>query len=110
MGDMVPKNELVGQGSKGIGGIVGGAVILTLASIGAPIPSLIVGGIVGIVGLAMSSSHDDRKAGLLVAGVGGLTAISAIGALAGIAGTILTISGIGLSFLMNGFQNLMVLL
>jgi hypothetical protein len=96
MGDMVPRKELVSQGSKGFGGVIGGAVILALNAIAAPIPSLIVGGIIGLIGLATSRSKEDRKAGLAIAGVGGLTAITAIPAVGPIAGWLLGVSGVGL--------------
>jgi hypothetical protein len=96
MGDMVPRKQLVSAGTKGIGGVVGGAVVLGLNAITGFVPSLIVGGIVGVVGLVMSKSKDDRKAGLVVAGVGALTAITAIPAIGGLAGWLLGVSGIGL--------------
>ncbi len=103
MGDMVPRKQLVNQGSKGLGGIVGGTVLLVLTSITAPIPSLIVGGIIGLVGLAMSRSKDDRKAGLVVAAAGVLTAITAIPAIGGLAGWFLGVSGVGL-LIMGGWN------
>lgn len=103
MGDMVPRKELVSQGSKGIGGIVGGGVILALNAITGFVPSLVVGGIIGLVGLAMSRSEDDRKAGLAIAGVGALTAITAIPAIGGLAGWLLGVSGFGL-LIMGGIN------
>ncbi len=103
MGDMVPRKQLVSQGSRGIAGVVGGAVILALNAITGFVPSLIVGGIIGVVGLGMAKSKDDRKAGLVVAGVGALTAITAIPALGGLAGWLLGVSGIGL-LIMGGLN------
>ena len=95
MGDLVPRKQLVNYGSKGIGGVIGGAVILALNALN-PIASLIVGGIVGIFGLGMSRSSDDRKTGLFVAVAGAATAITAIPAIGGLAGWLLGVSGIGL--------------
>ena len=95
MGDLVPKKQLVNYGSKGIGGVVGGAVILALNALN-PIASLIVGGIIGLFGLGMSRSADDRKMGLFTAAAGAAVAITAIPAIGGLAGWLLGVSGIGL--------------
>ena len=94
MGDLVPRKTLVKYGSQGVGGIIGGGVVLALTSLN-PVWSLIVGGIVAVVGLGISRSKDDRTAGLVATVAGALTAITAIPAIGGIAGTLLTISGIG---------------
>ncbi|MBT3273999.1 MAG: hypothetical protein HN368_12655 [Spirochaetales bacterium] len=101
--EIVPRKQLVSQGSKGLGGVVGGTVLLILNSIAGGIPSLIVGGIIGLVGLAMSRSKDDKKAGLVIAIAGALTAISAIPAIGGVAGFLLVGSGVGL-LLMGGWN------
>ena len=81
MGDLVPKKDLVKSGSKGIGGIVGGAIVLALNALN-PIASLIVGVIVGITGFGMTRSKEEKGTGMLIAGAGALTAITAILALA----------------------------
>ena len=99
MGDIVPRKQLVSHGSKGIGGIVGGTVLLILNALGGGIPGLIIGGIIGVTGLAMSRSKEDKKAGLVVAAAGALTAITVIPGLSGIAGGLLVASGIGLLLL-----------
>ena len=95
MNEMVPRKQLVKHGSQGIGGVVGGAVVLALGSLGA-IPSLIVGGVIAIVGLVVSRSKDDRTAGLVATAAGVITAATAIPFIGGLAGTLLTISGVGL--------------
>jgi len=95
MGDLVPKKQLVSYGSKGVGGVIGGAAILALGALGA-IPSLIVGGIIGLVGLGVSRSADDRKAGLVMAAAGAAVAITAIPGIGPLAGWLLGVSGIGL--------------
>ena len=95
MGDIVPRKTLVKYGSQGVAGLAGGAALLALNGLG-PVGSLIVGGIVAIVGLALSRSKEDKTAGYIALGAGALTAVTAIGFLRGIAGTLLGISGIGL--------------
>ncbi len=95
MNEMVPRKTLVKYGTQGIGGVVGGAVILGLGSLGT-VGSLVVGGIVALVGLAVSSSKDDRTAGMVAAGAGVITAATAIPFIGKLAGTLLGISGVGL--------------
>ncbi len=102
MGDLVPKKDLVKSGSKGIGGIVGGAVVLALNALN-PIASLIVGVIVGVTGLGMSRSKEEKGTGMLIAGAGALTAITAIPAIGGVAAWLLGVSGVGL-LLMGGWN------
>lgn len=102
MGDLVPRKDLVNQGSKGIGGIVGGTIVLILNALN-PIASLIVGAIVGVTGLGMSRSKEGKGTGLLIAAAGALTAISAIPAIGGVAGWLLGVSGVGL-LLMGGWN------
>lgn len=98
MGDLVPRKDLVRQGSKGIGGIVGGAVILAMNALN-PIASLIIGGIIGVSGLVVSRKREDRATGYVLAGAGALTAITAIPAIGGVAAWLLGVSGVGLLLL-----------
>lgn len=102
MGDLVPKKDLVKNGSKGIGGIIGGAVILALNALN-PIASLVVGGLVGVTGLGISRKPEDRATGYVLAGAGALTAITAIPAIGGVAAWLLGVSGVGL-LLMGGWN------
>jgi len=95
MSDLVPRKTMVKQGGYAIGGLGGGIALLALHAIGG-VPALIVGGIVALIGLAISSSKDDRTAGIVTAAAGALTAAAAIPVIGGIAGALLTISGIGL--------------
>jgi hypothetical protein len=95
MNDLVPRKTLVKQGGLAIGGVGGGIALLLLSGLGG-IPALIVGGIVTVVGLAISGSKDDRTAGTITAGAGILTAAHALPFLGGLAGTLMSISGIGL--------------
>lgn len=103
MSDMVPRKTLVKHGSHGLGGLIGGGVLLALNGLG-PVGSLIVGGIVAAVGLGVSTSKEDRTAGLVVLGAGAVTAATAIGFLKPVAGPLLIVSGIGL--LISGGINL----
>jgi hypothetical protein len=98
MGDLVPRKELVSQGSKGIGGVIGGAVVLILNALN-PIASLIVGGIIGLTGLGMSRKKEEKSAGYAIAAAGALTAITAIPGLGSVATALLVISGVGLLLL-----------
>jgi hypothetical protein len=102
MGDLVPRKDLVKNGSKGIGGIVGGALILILNAFG-PIASLIVGGILGVTGLGMSRNKEEKTTGMLVAAAGALTAFTAIPKIGGLGTALLVISGVGL-ILMGGWN------
>jgi hypothetical protein len=102
MSDLVPRKTLVKQGGQAIGGVVGGIALLALNGLGA-VPALIIGGVVAVIGLAISGSKDDRTAGYITAGAGALTALTAIPLIGGIAGTLMTISGIGL-LIMGGIN------
>lgn len=95
MDEMVPRKTIVKHGSKGVGGIVGGAVVLALGGLGA-VGSLVVGGVIALVGLGLTRSKDDRTAGIVATTAGVITAATALPFLGGLAGTLLTISGIGL--------------
>jgi hypothetical protein len=96
MGDLVPRKELVKQGMKGIGGIVCGGVLLVLSGLSGPV-GWIVGGLLTIVGIGISSSKEDRTAGAITAAAGILTLISTlIPGIGGAAGWLMRIGGIGL--------------
>ncbi len=97
MGDLVPRNVLVKQGMKGVGGIVGGGALLLLSSLGGVV-GWIIGGVLTAVGLGISTSRDDRVAGLITAGAGVLTLVSQLPVplLGGIAGWLMGVGGVGL--------------
>ena len=91
---IVPTGTLVRQGSAGVGGLLGGAALLLLGSLGGPW-AFIVGGVVTLAGTAIAASgRDDRVAGGIVIGAGALTILSGIGF--GIGGSLLTLGGLGL--------------
>ncbi len=100
MGDIVPRDELVRRGGKGVAGVAGGIGIFLLRGIAAgggfSIPGLIVGGIVTLIGLGMSSSQKDRPSGLITAAAGVLTAIASLPIVGGLASALMWIGGTGL--------------
>ena len=102
MDDLVPRKTLVKYGSQGLGGVAAGAVLLILKGLGG-VPSLIIGGIIALIGLGISSSRDDRTAGLITTVAGAITALTIVPFVGGVAGTLLTISGIGL-LIMGGLN------
>jgi len=103
MDEIVPRKTLVKQFSKGAGGVGGGIALWVLSGLGG-LGSLIVGGLIAVVGLAISTSEDDRTAGLITTGAGALTMVTAVPFLGGLAGALMSISGIAL--LIGGGYNL----
>jgi hypothetical protein len=99
MGDLVPRKTMVNQFLVAAGGIAGGIVTLAVAGWGF-IPGLIVG---GIIGLAVTSSQENRMAGLVALGAGALVILSKIPILNLLATPLLVIGGIGLIAL-GGFS------
>jgi hypothetical protein len=96
MGDLVPRKELVKQGVKGIGGVAGGIVLLILAGLSTT-AGLIIGGILTLLGLFISTSKEDRTAGMVAAGAGVLTLISSlVPGLGAVASWLMRVGGIGL--------------
>lgn len=108
MGDLVPREKLVKQGMKGVGGVAGGIGALVLRGLtvagGLSIPGLIIGGVVTVVGMAIGSSREDRTAGLITAGAGALTVLGSLPFLGGLGSGLLGLAGFGL--LIGGGINL----
>jgi uncharacterized membrane protein len=98
MGDIVPRNELVKQGVKGVAGVGGGIGILILKAIASAgfLPGLIVGGIVAVAGMVIASSREDRNAGLIAMGAGALTILASIPLIGSVVGWLMPVAGIGL--------------
>ncbi len=98
MGDIVPRNQLVKQGVHGIAGIGGGIGLLILKAIASAgfIPGLIAGGIVGIAGLVIASSKEDRTAGMIAVAAGAVTIVASIPAIGGVVGWMMPVAGVGL--------------
>jgi len=102
MNDMVPRKEMVKYGMQAGGGIVGGIVLLALNGLSS-VPAVIVGAVVAVVGLVISSDKKDRLPGRIVTTAGVVTAATAIPFVRGIAGFLLKVSGIGL-LIMGGIN------
>lgn len=94
--EIVPTKSLVKEGTKGIGSVVGGAVLLILSGLGTlPLLGPILGGIIALGGVGVAvSSKEDRIPGAIIGGAGVLTFLAGVGV--GIGSTLLTIGGIGL--------------
>lgn len=102
MGEIVPRDQLVDQAMRGIGGVGGGGVLLILnkvahVSAGFSLAGLIVGGGLALIGLRMATRDPkERGAGLFTAGAGALTAVASLPIVGGLAGGLMWISGVGL--------------
>jgi hypothetical protein len=102
MNYVVPRKTLVKYGTKAVGGVTGGVVLLILRGIATSgsgaisWAGLITGGILALVGYGLSRSKDDRTLGYTAVGAGALTAVAALPIIGGLAGALMWISGIGL--------------
>lgn len=102
MNELVPRDQLVKQGSRGVGGLVGGAGLLVLHSIaqigaGFSLPGLIVGGVLAVTGIGFSSgSKADKTGGMILTGAGVLTGLAALPIVGGLASGLMWLSGLGL--------------
>ncbi|GAH81024.1 unnamed protein product [marine sediment metagenome] len=98
MGDLVPRQELVKQGVKGVAGVGGGIGLLILNGIASAgfLPGLIVGGLVTVVGMVIGSSKEDRRAGLITIAAGAATIAASIPLIDRIVSWLLPVAGIGL--------------
>lgn len=96
--EMVPRNELVRVGGKGVAGIAGGIGLLVLRGIAsATVPGLVVGGIITAVGLGISAaSKKDRLAGLVATGAGALTVVASLPLIGGLGSGLMLAGGVGL--------------
>jgi hypothetical protein len=77
MSDIVPRSEVTKRGVKGVGAVAGGVGLLVLAGIAVAGPfhllGLIAGGVIAVVGMALSRSKSDRTAGVVATVAGFLT-------------------------------------
>jgi len=99
MGDIVPRNQLVKQGFAGFAGVGGGIVLLILQGIahlgkGFSLAGLIVGGIIALIGAVVTSSPEDRRAGMVTLGAGALTVVGSLPMIGGLARGLMVFGGI----------------
>jgi uncharacterized membrane protein len=77
MSNIVPRNEVSKQGAKGVGALAGGAALIVLSLLG-PVLGFITGGVLTVLGFALTGSKSDRTAGFIAAGAGLITVVSAL--------------------------------
>jgi len=79
MGEIVPRNQVTRHGVKGVGAIAGGAGLMVLSSISSiPVIGAIAGGLLAVVGFALTGSKSDRTAGVVTAVAGVVTVAAAL--------------------------------
>jgi hypothetical protein len=79
MGEIVPRSQVTRHGMKGVGAIAGGAGLMILSSISAiPVIGAVAGGVLAVVGFALTGSKSDRTAGIVTAAAGILTVAAAL--------------------------------
>jgi hypothetical protein len=78
MGEIVSRNELSNQLMKGVGGVGAGIGLLILLPWVAGVPGLIAASILGLIGLILSASKTQRKAGAVAIGAAVVTGAVAI--------------------------------
>ena len=108
MNDLVPREKLVKQGMRGLGGIAGGAGLFVLRlftggvlihlplNLTLSLSGLVAGGLVTLVGLAIGASREDRRAGLAVAAAGLLTLAASLPLVGGLGSRLMGIGAVGL--------------
>ena len=106
--DIVPREKVTKHGLQGVVATAGGVGAIVLAAIAAhPVIGIIVGGVIGLAGLALGSSKHDRTLGVVttVVGVGAvLASIFHLGGLLVAGGVVLL--GIGAYSLFRFFRGL----
>jgi hypothetical protein len=95
-GGYTPTGVLARQGVTAIGSLIGGAGLLIAGAL-PPVPGIIVGAVVGVIGIgaAVSGDRDDRKLGIFAVAAGSLTILAKIGIVKPLAGTLLAIGAVG---------------
>jgi hypothetical protein len=79
MGEIVPRNQVTRSGVKGVGAIAGGVGLLVLSSISAiPVIGAVAGGVLAVIGFALTGSKPDRGAGVITAAAGIVTVAAAL--------------------------------
>ncbi len=79
MSDIVPRNQVSKQGMHGFVGVAGGIGTIILAGLN-PVLGIVVGGVMGIVGLAFArGTKSERIGGIVTAVLGARTLLSGLG-------------------------------
>lgn len=78
MGDLVPRSQLSNQVMKGIGGIGGGILLMALSGVISGPVGWIAAGVLGVIGLGLTLSKKEKKAGMATLGVAAVTALAGI--------------------------------
>jgi hypothetical protein len=106
--EIVPREKVTKHGLQGVVSVAGGVGSIILAAITAHwLPGVIVGGIIGLAGLALSSSKHDRTLGVATTVVGGVAVFASIFHLGGILVTGgIVLLGIGVYSLVKFFRGL----
>jgi hypothetical protein len=106
--EIVPREKVTKSGLQGVVSTAGGIVSIILAAVTAhPLFGIVVGGIIGLAGLALSSSKHDRTLGVATTVVGGVALVASIFHLGGllVAGGVVLL-GIGAWSLYKFFRGL----
>ena len=77
MSDIVPRNQVTKSGVKGVGAVAGGVGLLLLVSLHG-ILGILAGGVITVVGLALSGSKSDRTSGIVTTVAGVVTMAAAL--------------------------------
>jgi hypothetical protein len=76
--DIVPRNQLAGQGARGVIAIAGGIGALVLAGM-TSWTGIIVGGLLAVIGLVLSGPKKERIGGIVIAVAGAAVLVGSIG-------------------------------
>jgi hypothetical protein len=77
MSDLVPRDQVSRQGVRGFVAVAGGVGTLFLATLGG-IPGIIIGGVITVIGLALSGGKKERTAGVVTAVAGAAVVVSSL--------------------------------
>jgi hypothetical protein len=79
MSDIVPRSKVSKQGVQGVVSLAGGIGAFVLAAISNGFLGIIIGGVVTVAGLLLSSSKHERGVGVVITVVGAVTVAASFG-------------------------------
>lgn len=91
-----PRNQLVKKAGQGVGSIAGGVALLALSSLSGGLGGLVLGGVVTLAGVGISTSAEDRKTGVITTAAGIAAIVGSLPLVGGLAQGLMTVAGIGL--------------